>query len=130
MLRIKTRRGGGMQVELMREYTFDAAHHLEWHPGKCRSLHGHTYRIEVTVVGQLDERGVVMDFAELDEVVDREVLDVYDHTLLNNLIPNPTAEHVAAEIYARLRSAGTPVSEVRLWETPRSSVRVRPSVSP
>jgi 6-pyruvoyltetrahydropterin/6-carboxytetrahydropterin synthase len=112
------------EVEVTRVYEFDAAHQLLWHPGKCRNLHGHTYRLEVSVAGSLDERGVVMDFAELDVVVREHVLGQLDHRLLNDVLDNPTAERVAGEVWSRLTAAGLRLVELRLWETPRSSVRL------
>lgn len=111
-------------VKICREYDFDAAHQLEWHPGACRRLHGHTYRLELSVAGQLDERGVVMDFAELDQIVRARVLDWVDHQYLNNLIENPTAERVAQWMWERLTQAGLAPAELRLWETRRSSVHL------
>lgn len=111
-------------VRICREYDFDAAHRLEWHPGACRRLHGHTYTLELSVAGQLDERGVVMDFAELDQVVRSQVLDKVDHQYLNDLIENPTAERVARWMWDRLAEAGLTPAELRLWETRRSSVHL------
>ena len=50
-------------------FTFEAAHRLAWHPGKCRNLHGHSYRLDVSVEGPLDANGVVLDFDTLQDVV-------------------------------------------------------------
>lgn len=111
-------------VRICREYDFDAAHQLDWHPGACRRLHGHTYTLELSVAGELDERGVVMDFAELDQVVRGQVLDKVDHQYLNSLIENPTAERVAQWMWDRLAEAGLTPTELRLWETRRSSVHL------
>lgn len=85
----------GMRTAVIRQYDFDAAHVLAWHQGKCARLHGHTYRLEVTVARPLDDRGVVMDFAEVDEIVDWHVLAILDHRHLNDVLENPTAERVA-----------------------------------
>jgi len=111
-----------MRTAVVRRYDFDAAHVLPWHPGKCARLHGHTYRLEVTVSGPLDERGVVMDFAEIDEVVDEQVLALLDHRHLNEVLDNPTAERVAGLVAERLSGAGLAWSSLRLWETPDGSV--------
>lgn len=115
---------GELAVTICREYEFDAAHRLDWHPGACRRLHGHTYRLEVEAAGPLDERGVVMDFAELDAHVRAEVLDVLDHQFLNEIIDNPTAERIVTWIWQRLAPKCSQVSELRLWETRRSSARI------
>jgi len=54
-----------MRISIVRRYRFEAAHTLPWHPGKCSRTHGHSYVLEVQVAGELDNRGVVMDFAEV-----------------------------------------------------------------
>ena len=86
-----------MRTRVTRSFAFEAAHHLPWHPGRCQRLHGHHYRLEVTVEGPVDEHGVVMDFDDLRAVVEREVVGRYDHRLLNDLLDNPTAELVAQQ---------------------------------
>ena len=113
-----------MQTQVTRSFAFEAAHQLPWHPGKCKRLHGHNYRLEVTVAGPVDERGVVLDFDELSAVVERVVVDRYDHQFLNDLLENPTAELIAHEAWKLLEQAGLPVVRVRLWETPESSVEL------
>ena len=91
---------------MIRTFTFDAAHQLPWHTGRCRNLHGHTYRLEVTVEGPIGDDGIVVDFADLDAVVRREIIDRYDHTYLNDHLDNPTAELIAADIWKRLEAVG------------------------
>jgi 6-pyruvoyltetrahydropterin/6-carboxytetrahydropterin synthase len=109
--------------------TFEAAHQLPWHPGRCRRLHGHHYRCEVTVTGPLDERGIVVDFEQIDEILATAVTDRFDHQLLNDILSNPTAELIAAEIWesiAALLPAVTAAELVRLrlFETPESYVEL------
>lgn len=116
-----------MRTSVTRSFTFEAAHRLPWHPGRCRNLHGHSYRLEVTVEGPVDENGVVLDFDDLKAVVQREVVDRYDHTLLNDLLDNPTAELIASDAWKRLEAAGLAPARLRLWETPTSSVEIRPT---
>jgi 6-pyruvoyltetrahydropterin/6-carboxytetrahydropterin synthase len=113
-----------MRTQVTRMFSFEAAHKLEWHQGACRNLHGHSYRLEVSVAGELDANGIVIDFADLAEVVRREVIDRFDHTYLNDALPNPTAELLAAAIWALIEDAGTTVSRLRLWETADSSVEI------
>ena len=120
-----------MRMRVTRAFTFDAAHDLPWHPGKCRNLHGHTYRLEVSVEGPVGSHGVVTDFADLDDVVHREVIDRLDHTYLNDVLDNPTAENIAADIWKRLEQVGfgastLTVARLRLWETLDSSVELLP----
>ena len=84
-----------MKTTVTRTFRFEAAHQLPWHEGKCRNLHGHSYRLDVTVAGPVGPNGIVLDFADLRAVVDREVVDRYDHRFLNDLMDNPTAELLA-----------------------------------
>ncbi len=107
-------------------FRFEAAHRLAWHPGRCRNLHGHSYRLDVSVEGPLDANGVVLDFDELDAVVRREVIDRFDHRDLNELLDNPTAELLAHEIWGVLEAAGITPAALRLWETADSWVDVVP----
>jgi 6-pyruvoyltetrahydropterin/6-carboxytetrahydropterin synthase len=103
-------------------FTFEAAHRLAWHPGKCRNLHGHSYRLEVTVAGPLDDNGVVVDFDLLREIVEREVIGQWDHRDLNQVLDNPTAELLAHRAWELLAAAGVDLAALRLWETADSSV--------
>jgi 6-pyruvoyltetrahydropterin/6-carboxytetrahydropterin synthase len=106
-----------MQTSVTRSFRFEAAHQLPWHPGKCQRLHGHSYRLEVTVDGPIGDNGVVVDFADIRAVVDREVIERYDHQYLNDLLDNPTAELIAQEIWKSLEAADLHVGRIRLWET-------------
>ena len=115
-----------MHTSVTRTFTFEAAHQLPWHEGKCRNLHGHSYRLEVTVEGPIGEQGIVVDFADIKRVVERDVVDVYDHRYLNDLLDNPTAELIAAEIWKTVEATDLAVSRIRLWETPDSFVEVTP----
>ena len=115
-----------MRTRVTREFVFEASHQLPWHPGKCQRLHGHSYRLQVTIEGALDQNGVVLDFDELRHVVQREVLDRYDHRHLNDLIDNPTAELIAQQAWKHLEAAGLALAGLRLWETEHSSVELLP----
>jgi 6-pyruvoyltetrahydropterin/6-carboxytetrahydropterin synthase len=114
-------------TSVTRAFHFEAAHQLPWHEGKCRHLHGHSYRLEVTVAGPIGPQGVVLDFADLRAAVEREVIDRYDHRYLNDLMDNPTAELIAHEIWKTLAAAGLAVTRIRLWETTDSMVEVTDS---
>ncbi len=116
----------GMRTLVTRSFTFEAAHQLPWHPGKCRDLHGHGYRLEVSVEGPIGPQGIVLDFADVAAVVQRNVLVRYDHVYLNDIIENPTAELIAHDICKSLGAAGLAVARVRLWETDDCMVEVTP----
>ncbi|MBA3653413.1 MAG: 6-carboxytetrahydropterin synthase QueD [Actinobacteria bacterium] len=106
-----------MRTTVTRTFTFEAAHQLPWHTGACRELHGHGYRVEVTVAGPLNDDGIVIDFADLRGVVERELLSRYDHRYLNDVLDNPTAELIAQDAWKVLEAAGLRVARLRLWET-------------
>jgi 6-pyruvoyltetrahydropterin/6-carboxytetrahydropterin synthase len=113
-------------VIVARRFEFQASHLLPRHPGKCRNLHGHTYFLEVWCEGPVDPAtGMVVDFGEVKAEVADRVLSRLDHSHLNDLLENPTAEEVARWILARLREGPLPVAEVRLWETPSCFVVCR-----
>ena len=113
-----------MPLSVTRSFSFEAAHQLEWHAGACKNLHGHSYKLEVTVAGAVDDNGIVIDFSDLAEIVRREVIDRFDHTYLNDLLPNPTAELIATEIWARLSGVGLSLHRIVLWETDNSRVEI------
>lgn len=115
---------GAFRTSVTCTFTFEAAHRLAWHPGKCRNLHGHSYRLDVTVAGPVDTNGVVIDFDDLTAIVDRHVVGQWDHRDLNEIIDNPTAELLAHRAWELLASAGLPVAGLRLWETPASCVEL------
>ena len=115
---------GVMRTSVTRSFTFEAAHQLPWHAGKCQRLHGHSYRLEVTVAGPLTPQGIVVDFAAIRDVVERDVIARYDHQYLNDLIDNPTAELLAHDIWKRIEAADLAVTHIRLWETHDSWVDV------
>jgi 6-pyruvoyltetrahydropterin/6-carboxytetrahydropterin synthase len=112
-------------TRVSRSFSFEAAHQLPWHPGRCRRLHGHHYRLEVSTEGPLDERGVVVDFDELDELVTNAVIDRYDHQLLNDFFENPTAEVIAHAIWSELEVTGFRPVAIRLYETPETWVELQ-----
>ena len=132
-------------VSLTKRYRFSASHRLHNHAlsaaensrvfGKCNSPygHGHNYVVEVTVRGPVDpSTGMVMDLGMLDQAVEQEVIDRFDHTYLNLDVPNfegkvPTTENLCVEIYNLLRSrlgganGSARLEKVRLEETSSNS---------
>jgi 6-pyruvoyltetrahydropterin/6-carboxytetrahydropterin synthase len=107
-------------MELFREFTFEAAHRLPRVPAghKCARLHGHSYRVEVQVSGEVDaDTGWVLDFADLSEAF-RPVREQLDHYYLNDIdgLQNPTSEVLARWIWDRL-AAALPLSAIIVRET-------------
>lgn len=111
-------------MQVSKEFTFDAAHFLTKYHGKCENLHGHTYRLRVTVEGEIQEDGMVVDFLEVKALVKEKILGKFDHRNLNDFFENPTAEFVAKYIWDELKPALN-LCEVRLWETENSFVTYR-----
>ena len=92
--------------ELTVQLEFSAAHHLRDYPGKCSRLHGHNYRVEVTVADrQLDDHGMLIDFGRLKQIC-QQVVDELDHSLLNDhpffQQKNPTAENISFYLYTEI----------------------------
>jgi 6-pyruvoyltetrahydropterin/6-carboxytetrahydropterin synthase len=117
-----------MTMKIRRKFSFDAAHRLECYHGKCERLHGHTYSFSVTVEGRQDSEGMVMDFVELKRLVEESALSRLDHSYLNDLISQPTAENIAIWIWrsidGEIARKGGVLSEVEVWETRDASAVV------
>ncbi|WP_282936681.1 6-carboxytetrahydropterin synthase QueD [Paenibacillus sp. RC67] len=122
------------EVLVSKEFTFDSAHHLHCYEGKCKSLHGHTYKLQVIMRGKVDHRGITIDFADIKRIAKERIMDRLDHRYLNEVLPlmNTTAENMVVWMYEQLidalRSEGLypkiKLEEVRLWETPTSYAAV------
>ena len=108
-------------VQIRKQFTFEAAHVLPYHPGKCSRLHGHSYRLDVTLEGPIEwdgpAAGMIVDFDVLSQVVKEGVIGELDHRSLNELLPHPTAENVVEWIWGRLAPEFPQLAELVLWET-------------
>ncbi|MBF0619888.1 MAG: 6-carboxytetrahydropterin synthase QueD [Candidatus Omnitrophica bacterium] len=114
--------------ELTVRADFSSAHFLRDYEGKCRNLHGHTWKVAVTVAGHtLDNIGVMADFVVLKAHLDA-ILNRLDHACLNDLeffkVNNPTAENLARFIYQEYKPLVRPVvlKKVRVWESEKADV--------
>lgn len=107
---------------ISKEFSFDSAHFLPNYHGKCEKLHGHTYRLRVTVDAPIDEKtGMAVDFCEIKRLVQEKVLQKLDHTNLNEIIPLPSAENISVWVWEELKN-DLPLYEIRVWETQTSFV--------
>ena len=137
-------------IRLTKEFSFESAHALWGYDGKCREVHGHSYRLFVTVKGEpiadptSPKLGMVMDFGELKAIVAREITDRLDHSFVmrrtaeaeslaevmksqfTNVILvdyQPTCENMLQDFAARLKAAlpeGVELHSLRLHETATS----------
>jgi 6-pyruvoyltetrahydropterin/6-carboxytetrahydropterin synthase len=114
--------------EISTEETFSAAHLISGYEGECSNLHGHNWKVRVTVrAGKSSATGLTLDFRKLRAIL-KEVLVTLDHTMLNDLPAfkgvNPTAETIAewcyGELARRIHGPGLTVSRVEVWESDRS----------
>ncbi|ASA21742.1 6-pyruvoyl trahydropterin synthase family protein [Paenibacillus donghaensis] len=136
------------EVTVCKIFTFDSAHQLIGHQGKCSNLHGHTYKLEVVLKGipsseeGTSGEGFVIDFSEIKSKVKAIVIDRLDHAFLAmgnepvletltltgskvaQLSFRTTAENMSCYIAHTLKQAGLPLYSVKLWETPTSWAEV------
>ncbi|MFD1887695.1 6-carboxytetrahydropterin synthase QueD [Paenibacillus wenxiniae] len=130
------------EVKVCKIFSFDSAHQLVNHKGKCANVHGHTYKLEVNLKaepilseGSTDE-GFVIDFSDLKAIVKEEVINEFDHAFIAQgnepsyeTIKNSgskvcllgfrtTVENMATYICWKLAKRNLPVHSVKLWETP------------
>ena len=103
---------------------FSGAHNLRNYKGKCEALHGHNWKVEVTLRNKLlNSQGMVMDFKLLKEAL-KKVLSPLDHKYLNDLSyfkkRNPTSENMARFIHGKLSETVRKKIKVSVWETANS----------
>lgn len=126
-------------MKIAKEYTWEMGHRLPFHEGLCKNLHGHTYKMLVSVEGTEDENGLVLDFYELDKVINPLVAQL-DHSfmvyekdtklleLLNEMESKTfvmkkqtTVENISKMIIEKIQAAGMPQNihgiYVRVYET-------------
>lgn len=108
-------------MRLYKDFSFEAAHRLPNLPAdhKCARLHGHSYRVRVTVEGPVDPAtGWVVDFADI-KVACAPVHEALDHRYLNEIegLENPTAEEIARWIWSRLKPRLPLLTEIEVAET-------------
>lgn len=66
---------------IAKSFHWEAAHRIPWHEGKCKNIHGHSYKMIVELEGAMNERGIVMDFKDLKEIV-QPYIQLIDHTTI------------------------------------------------
>jgi 6-pyruvoyltetrahydropterin/6-carboxytetrahydropterin synthase len=114
-------RAASTTTEIFKEFTFEAAHRLPFVPEdhKCSRLHGHSFRVEIHVRGDVDETtGWIMDFADIKSAY-KPLHNQLDHHYLNEIdgLENPTSENLARWIWDRLEPTLPGLSRVVVRET-------------
>ena len=109
-------------MTITQAFTFEAAHHLPHVPEthRCRRLHGHSYRVELRLSGEVDSHtGFVVDFFDVENAF-QPLLERLDHHLLNEIdgLENPTAENIALWIFDRVKPELPQLDAVKVFETP------------
>ncbi len=123
--------------EVSVERTFAAGHALRGYRGKCENVHGHNYKVRVTLAGErLDSVGLLCDFVEVKRLI-QSIVDRLDHRFMNDIPPfdelNPSAENLARYFYQEIRRGlemSPPVvpvriGEVTIWETDTTTATYR-----
>ncbi len=138
-----------MKIRVTKVFTIDMAHALHGYDGLCKNIHGHTYRLSVTLIGRTIQeeghvkQGMVIDFSDFKKIVKEKAVDVFDHTLVLNansphakiqgLADNferliltdyqPSCENLLIDILSRINAnlpSNVELCNVRLEETPTS----------
>jgi 6-pyruvoyltetrahydropterin/6-carboxytetrahydropterin synthase len=118
-----------MHCRLSKTFRFEAAHSLPTFPDghKCRRLHGHSFRFEVVVEGEVDpSRGYLIDYGDIKQAADPVVRQL-DHYYLNEIdgLSNPTSENLARWIWDKLKPQLPLMTAVIVYETCTSSCEYR-----
>ncbi len=121
--------------EISVEHSFAAGHALRGYKGKCENVHGHNYKVQVTIAGeQLNSIGLLMDFVDLRAAL-KAIVERLDHRFMNEIPPfdrlNPSAENLAKyfcdELALAARQHGAQIRAVTVFETDTTSATYRPS---
>jgi 6-pyruvoyltetrahydropterin/6-carboxytetrahydropterin synthase len=123
--------------EVSVEQTFAAGHALRNYKGACENVHGHNFKVRVTMEGsQLDHTGMLVDFLDVKASM-QNVIAALDHRFLNDIPPfdvvNPSAENIAEYFYQQMSSGlsfntvPVRIREVCVWETDIQSATYRPA---
>ncbi|MFN8257610.1 MAG: 6-carboxytetrahydropterin synthase [Bacteroidales bacterium] len=138
------------KVRVTKEFNFEMAHALWGYDGLCKNLHGHSYKLFVTVIGEIIENtgstklGMVIDFGEIKKIVKTNIVDIFDHSVvLNKKAPvnellkteqmferihlldyQPTCENMVVDFAMKIKAllpGGIHLHSVKLYETATSS---------
>lgn len=113
-------------MKLFKEFTFEAAHKLPMVPKdhKCFNLHGHSFKVKITIEGEVNEMGWVMDFSIVKKIC-KPIIDELDHKYLNEIegLHNPTSENIAIWLWNKIIKELPELSVIEIMETCTSGCR-------
>lgn len=136
-----------MKIRLTKEFRFEMSHALDQYQGLCRNLHGHSYKLFITVIGeyvknpQNNSSGMVLDFKKVKELVENSIINDFDHTVVldkNSKFAKalketdtkmiifdcqPTCENLIMEFHDRITKVlpeGIKLAKIKLYETETS----------
>jgi 6-pyruvoyltetrahydropterin/6-carboxytetrahydropterin synthase len=113
---------------ITKDFTFEAAHFLPLTPAghKCRRMHGHSFKAEISVRGAVRDDGMVIDFADITTAM-APLLQQIDHNLLNEVsgLENPTSENIALWLESKLQDALPGLCAVVVHETCTCRAEIR-----
>jgi len=120
---------GQREIIITKTFNFGAAHNLTSYHGKCEELHGHNYKLDVSIKGIPDKEGMVIDYKKIKAVVEEHVIDKLDHTYLNDVLGfSPTSENillwVEEQIKNKLSSDNYNLYRLELWETENNKATI------
>ena len=115
-------------MKLFKEFSFEAAHKLPLvdKNHKCFNLHGHSFKVKITIEGPVNELGWVMDFSDIKKFC-KPIIEELDHKYLNEIdgLDNPTSENIAVWIWQRLIQKLPELSSIEIMETCNSGCEYR-----
>lgn len=110
------------QIELVKEFKFEAAHFLPNTPEghKCRRMHGHSFKFKIHLLGNVDPHtGWLMDFGDLKRIVQKLIDDKLDHYCLNDIegLANPTSENITIWLWNKIKPELNQLQKITFYET-------------
>jgi 6-pyruvoyltetrahydropterin/6-carboxytetrahydropterin synthase len=111
---------GRIKVIIYKDFTFEAAHKLPLVPDthKCSKLHGHSFKVRISVEDELSDQGWVIDYADIKSACE-PVINSLDHSYLNEVsgLDNPTSENIAVWLWNEIQPKLAILSEIEVQET-------------
>lgn len=121
-------------LSVTRKFEFAGAHYLPNHPGKCQNLHGHTWKVEIEIIGQVKkDTGMIIDFGDMKEKIN-PIIETFDHKCLNEVLREwrvdvpPTAENLVMIFVTALTKDFPNLCRVRIYESDDSYAEWKKSI--